>query len=513
MSNTNTPGVTPVEALLPDEIWLAIFGYLGPRDLANAQRGCRKWSLLACDNALWRPLLAIIATSTPDPAALAMDDLVGITVRDVYVCRVLRSRYAEASDRVPPAAAYASRGVVARHHHKSGVLLRGRFDRRGRLQGYGELDLVRCDNKGRKSMAAYRGLFRDGLYHGRGALTVECRACGRWHQYDCPVYDYVHAACGGALNVLTAEPLNRHTRVSFSGEFAYGLADGFGCATYTKGDNLHAKYKGGWKRGRWHGYGRAHSENGDYCEGDFDQGLPVDNVRARCIEPIPYRFEGRATGGGSDHVQSQTTLDDGTRLVIKRLFAPFGLIHATMHAPDGTVYTNGTWDNGNGYATDPRANGRRYARFHRFTKPCDMAVTDRHGRVWHGCTGGCFGQTHHDPRGVQEIVYPNGDILAVQWTDHTVDVPPFAVPPSRLSSVLSFTVSPNCPDARFAGVTIHGCDWRHSQVGEPRGGRSDEWVFEPQKQYAAQREQFLAYVRSGLGPWSPAALQVYGCGN
>lgn len=495
---TNTLEAASSETLLPDEIWLAVFGYLGPRDLANVQRGCMKWSLLTCDNTLWRPLLAAVAMSIPDPAALAMGDYpAGIAIKDVYACRILRSRHADTSVCAPPAIAYASRGVAARRHPKSGMLLCGRFDQHGRLQGYGESDVLWRDGKGKTSVATYRGVFCNGVYHGRGALTVECRTCAQWDRYDCPLYAYKHAVRGGALNVLTVETLNGHTRVSFSGEFAGGLADGFGCATYyTKGGDLHAEYKGAWERGRWHGYGRADSVNGDYCEGNFAQGRPDDNVCARCVEPTPYRFEG-CVASGSDQVLPQITFDDGTRLVVDRSIAPLGLVHATMHAPDGTVYADGTWDNGHGHATDPRANRRLYARFHRFIKPCDVAVTDRHGRVWHGCTGGCFGKPHHNPRGLQEIVYPNGDVLAVRWDD-------------RLESVLSFSVSPNCPDARFAGATIRECEWRHSRVGEPHGGRSDEWVFEPHRRYTAQRERFLAYVRSGLGPWSPAALRVYG---
>lgn len=379
----------------------------------------------------------------------------------------------------------------------------GRFDRHGRLQGYGEVDLSQRDNKGRTSAVIYRGMFRDSAYHGRGGLTVECGSCkGQRHPWDCPVYAHRSAVCGGALDVLATIAPDKHTRVSFWGEFADGLADGFGCATYTEGDDLRIEYNGEWKRGLWHGRGRAESKDGAYCEGNFVQGRPDGDVRVRCVAPIPYLFEGHAAR--KDATSGQFTFDDGTRLVVNRLHSSVGLFGVTMHAPDGTVYTNGTWDlNGYGHATDPRPSRRRYARFHQFTKPCDMAVTDYHGRVWYGCTGGCFGETHHRPRGVQEITYPNGDVLAVQWDNavgHLSD---------RLGSVLSFSVSADCPDARFAGTTFRGCEWWHNKVGEPRGGRSDEWIFDPRNQRTAQWEQFLAYVRSGLGPWSPAALQAY----
>ncbi|AVK75058.1 F-box domain containing protein [Pandoravirus quercus] len=473
---------TSTEALLPDELWLAVFEYLGPRDLAGVQATCTRWSLLACDGALWRPLLAAVMTCTLDLCALVTDDLTGLAIKDAYACRVLQS-----ADRAcPPATtASASRGITARRDRKSGALLHGHFDRRGRLQGYGEVDLLHRDNKGRTSVAIYRGMFRDGARHGRGALTVECGACnGQRHSWDCPVYAYMNAACRGVLDVLTALAPDKHTRVLFRGEFVDGLADGFGCATYTEGDDLRIEYKGEWKRGRWHGRGRADSKDGAYCEGNFVRGRPDGDVRVRCVAPIPYLFEGHAAR--KDALVGQFTFDDGTRLIVNRLHSSVGLFGVTMHAPDGTVYTNGTWDlNGYGHATDPRPGGRCYARFHQFTKPCDMAVTDYHGRVWHGCTGGCFGETHHRPRGVQEITYPNGDVLVVQW-DNAV-----GLLSDRLGSILSFSVSVDCPDARFAGTTFRGCEWWHDRVGEPRGGRSGEWIFEPRNQRTAQWERFL----------------------
>lgn len=99
MTNIDMLETTSVKVLLPDELWLAIFGHLGPRDLARAQATCARWNLLTCDDALWRPLLTTAAIVGYDPSALAADDLTGIALKDVCACRFLRLRRLLSRDR------------------------------------------------------------------------------------------------------------------------------------------------------------------------------------------------------------------------------------------------------------------------------------------------------------------------------------------------------------------------------------------------------------------------------
>lgn len=460
---------------------------------------CTHLARLARDNALWLGRIARDFGDDPHAALLREDSFFA---RDMYACRWLLSRESKGA---LPSHTGDTRGRVALQktlHAMCTVTLCGRFDDENRLQGYGERHVIATaeglDEPGR---AAYRGMFCDGAYHGRGVFEIDRNrfydhlkgrsACPHPIEFECP-----------GLHTLPGTAHWAGYRLArFSGDWVNGLPHGVGTATYDhKSDPLCATYVGQWRRGDWHGHGRFSSDDVTYCGPNFVAGRPHGDVTLRCAGPLDYLFQGRLRERAPQ--SGCFTFADGSRLVVHSFV--WGRIKATLWTSDTVAY-DGEWDEyGNGEAIDP-ADGRRI-RFHDLTRQCTANKIDGAGRLWHGCTNEChsteiLGSLHEQeaykrqPCGFQKVRYPNGDVLCGRWR-------------YGLDWVTSFAVSRTCSDARFAGVVFRGFVWTHRTVHTPRD-EPDEWIFWPHQRSHPQRDLFVAYVRSNLGPWSPAALQAY----
>lgn len=484
---------------LPDEVWMHILGCLDARALLAIGAACARLERLARDNALW--IDRITADFYDDPFLVLPQGDLPFLIRDVYACRWLcRHDAAEITSSCTHASGACGRTALTKTLDANVTTIAcGRFDDEGRLQGYGERRATVTDTERREpDCATYRGMFRDGVYHGWGVLEVHGRPHSDLHKHA-SCNKLIELYCNGLCTLMGTGDWTAYRMTRFVGEWADGLPHGDGVATYARTNGRHATYKGQWQCGLWHGRGWFSLSDGSHCGTDFVAGRPHGDVTLRRAGSPDYLFQGRLRGRMAQ--SGCFAFGDGTRLVVGACTGE--RVRATLHTAAGEVY-DGDWDERhNGEAVDS-ATGRRI-RLHDLVRQCTASKIDRAGRTWRGCTGYCLDtgawrlplpgreDIMERPRGFQEVTYPNGDVLCARWREGLV-------------WITSFAISRACPDDQFAGVVMQGFVWAYST---DRRHENDEWIFWPHQRSHSQRDLFAAYVRSGLGPWSPAALAAY----
>jgi hypothetical protein len=481
---------------LADELWTHIMGRLDARSLVAVGATCAHLERLADDNRLW--LARMNADFCDDRDTLPTCGDLAFRTKDVYACRWLR-RLDASGTAAPRTQNVCLRGRMALTKISDGgaaAIACGRFGDDGLLEGYGEYRVEIAAKDGNEANHfAYRGAFRDGAYHGWGTLEIHGIPHERLHKWV-TYGKTIKLRCSGLRTLLGTDHWAAWHMTRFTGIWSDGLQHGDGVATYSRVNGMCATYKGQWRYGQWHGRGWFSSDDGGHCGPDFVAGRPHGDVVLRCTGSPDYLYEGRLHGRMA--YSGCFAFADGTRLVVgSRIVGD--RVKATLHTAAGEVY-DGEWDESNNGEAVERGTGHRVS-FHDLVRWCTVTRVDRAGRTWRGCTQKCFGigehrGSHQDarPHGFQKVTYPNGDVLCGRWRHGLV-------------WVTSFTVSRTCLDNRFAGVIFQGFVWAYRA---DHAHENDEWIFWPRQRSHPQRDLFAAYVQSGLGPWSPKGLAIYG---
>jgi hypothetical protein len=527
---------------LPDEMWSAILQLLDARGLLQVASTCHRMNGLVNDDPQWRLRLARDRAEADDEPWMAEGgDPPGVPPKDIYFCRLL-VRYGLAPDgRIVPGKRMRAAGRLVLRTSEKGTLLECGARTSAGLQGYGVRARVGEGEGGIPlSTHFYRGMFDRNRAHGHGTTTCW------WIGSDClrkelmfGTYDALRKAIRHLLEWAGSSARSAYgVPVQYEGSWHEGTMHGRGTLRVCNpSDGWWIVYDGEWADGLFHERGSLYIERGALAPLSahplFDTRPPWGPRRT------PHREEERRKRRPLQRLllESVSVGDPSWR---ERLFCgrmQWGALHkgtvwsldgytfeiqaapadarddrrAPSRAYDVTVTTPtrdtlaGRWDaEGNGRAFACDATGADVAfMFHRYTRPC-TANKDALGRVWDRCVRGCpeyrlvRSAAADDAQHERRIVYPNGDAVVCRWKGPT------------LVSVLSFTVSRGCPDRRFAGVTFDKRGWTFKAVGRSAFDHThEEWIFWPYRRDDPQRAEFAAYVRSGLGPWSPAALALY----
>jgi hypothetical protein len=529
--------------VLPDETWTTILEWLGPRDLARIASTCVALCRLANDRRLWERILeadrALDARRHARAAGeyeadwrWAVDETEhdwsaqGAHPRDVYACR-LACRRALRAGRIQtiPRSTVLGITVVAdagtqtfwcgrvSTDTKSGARLhRSRLP----LDGYGiHLHLAWAERNSLRHAVRYVGTFKNGAYDGHGVVRILRDSDGygtKCSGRKCPDYEAAvphpdFCALSDLVGNWAGTPCPTR-RTLYAGRWENGKRHGSGLALYdtSSGDRLRACW-GEWRRDSLDGRAAFVAFLLPETAARIHPALDCDSMASHTRD-MPqglrslldgYGTDGRFTIAFCGKVQNGRIQEGLVTAATGHRFDVMAerndLYRCTMTAPDGTVYV-GQW-NAEGYGAAVVADAPRGTLplpFHKFSHRWTQTNTDAFGRTWHGC----WSRGSEMPCGVgpHRVTYPNGDVLVCRCAVG-----------GMLASVVSYTVSPTCADARFAGMVFERCVWRYTPGQFARA--DDRVIYWPHERHARERADFAAYVRSGLGPWPPIALALY----
>jgi hypothetical protein len=318
----------------------------------------------------------------------------------------------------------------------------------------------------------------------------------------------------------------------YDGSWDSGVPHGFGVAFYGNNfvynvsrdrrpfDEPMAVYVGDWRDGWWHGAGSVTTEAGGHCEGRFERG-DIDGWTTRYA---PWSDDSWCRPivssiylSGPEGPHGRVVYEDGTAIATEPPALDLlgrerergarddrRVWRGTLCAP-GARPVRGWWTNGvcpAGVAYDPHATPPVFVRFAHMARWVHQAdgETDPLGRRW------CNLPDEMPSRGpsIECALFPNGDA----WIVLVVNARPLTV---------AYYVSHSCTDARFAGRLFEADAWDSIEVGHGREPSQEcrkywhaEWIPWPRARACARKDHdlFLAYIESGLGPWSQRALEA-----
>lgn len=382
-------------------------------------------------------------------------------------------------------------------------------------------------------------------------LAVTCKGCWQTGPTMCPCRKCVKSRRSSQsarrydairTNAQTlGQAILLRMMVTYTGTWCEGMPHGLGRAFYSdiswtaRGgvpawEGFHGMYEGTWRCGRpWkRGTLTTNTQCTDLCWDDDGSLVPTwgllwtdktNEYESFCGRLDPHN--GTYQCEGITHRESPLKSARYRHRVVT--VRSTGTYSGTLTLADGTCIDADWRADGNGvgvylaFAANAPASidGRHHIDpkgihvvLHDVFRVCTKSMTDTRGRVWYGCVNDCrtnaaicHGTRFTHCQCSKRVVYPNGDVLMCKWR-------------STLMSVSSFTVSPACPDARFAGRTFDRCHWKFARVaskGLSLFDRALEYMFWPAggpSNATQQYDAFVAYARSGHGPWSDAALSL-----